>query len=90
MDPHRKAWNQQQQTLRQSLTRLDDPSRAIELFLSQHAMLHAAGMSQMGLYSFEDETLAGLTVPHMRQLPRNLDHSIAWVHWHMTASRMPP
>ncbi len=84
MDPHRKSWNQQQQALRQSLTRLDDPAGAIELFLSQHAMLHTAGMSRMGLYSFEDETLAGLTVPQMRILPRNLDHSIAWVLWHMT------
>ena len=84
VDPHRKSWNQQQQALRQSLTRLDDHPRAIELFLSQHAMLHAAGMSQMGLYSFEDEILAGLTVPQMRRVPRTLDHSIAWVLWHMT------
>ena len=84
MEPHRKSWNQQQQALRQSLTCLDDPPQAIELFLSQHAVLHTAGMSRMGLYSFEDETLAGLTVPQMRILPRNLDHSIAWVFWHMT------
>jgi hypothetical protein len=84
MDPRRKEWNQQQQTLRQSLTCLDDPPKAIEYFLSQHAMLHAAGMSGMGLWSFEDETLDGLTEQQMRIIPRNLDHSIAWVLWHMT------
>jgi len=57
MDPRRKAWNQQQQALRQSLARLDELPKAIDLFLNQHAMLHAAGMSRMGLWSFEDETL---------------------------------
>jgi len=84
MDPQRKAWNQQQQALRQSLARLDDLPGVIELFLGQHAMLHAAGMSRMGLYSFQDEILAGLTVAQMRLIPRNFDHSIAWVVWHMT------
>jgi hypothetical protein len=84
MDPHRKAWNLQQQALRQSLTSLENPSEAIEIFLRQHAMLHTAAMSGMALYSFEDETLAGLTGPQMRTIPRNLDHSIAWVIWHMT------
>ena len=84
MDPRRKAWNQQQQNLRQSLTGLEDPPGAIELFLSQHAMLHATGMSQMGLWSFEDETLDGLTEQQMRLIPHNFDHSIAWVLWHMT------
>jgi hypothetical protein len=84
MDARRKSWNQQQQVLRQSLASLDNLPRAIDLFLSQHAMLHAAGMSQMGLMSFEDEILGGLAEQQMRIIPRNLDHSIAWVLWHMT------
>ena len=84
MDARRKTWNQQQQALRQSLASLDNPPKAIELFLSQHAMLHTAGVSQMGLRSFEDEILDGLTSQQMRIIPRNLDHSIAWALWHMT------
>jgi hypothetical protein len=84
MNLQRKAWNQQQQALRQRLTRLDDPPGAIELFLRQHAMLHSAGMSRIGVYSFEDETLAGLSAAQMRIIPHKLDHSIAWVLWHMT------
>ena len=84
MDVHRKSWNQQQHALRQSLASLDNPPKAIELFLSQHAMLHTIGMSQMGLWSFEDEILDGLTSQQMRIIPRNLDHSIAWALWHMT------
>ena len=84
MEPHRKTWNQQQQAFRQSLARLDDLPGTIALFLNQHAMLHAASLSQAGLYSFEDETLARLSEQQMRLIPRNLDHSIAWALWHMT------
>jgi hypothetical protein len=84
MDARRKSWNQQQQVLRQSLASLNNLPRAIDLFLRQHAMMHAAGMSQMGLRSFEDEILGGLAEQQMRIIPRNLDHSIAWVLWHMT------
>jgi DinB superfamily len=84
MDTHRKAWNQQQQALRQSLTSLENLSGAIEIFLRQHAMLHAGGMSEMDLWSFEDETLDGLSDQQMRIIPGNLEHSITWVVWHMT------
>jgi len=84
MDPHRKAWNQQQQLLRQSLERLEDLPKAIELFLCQHAMLYSADISQMGLWSFEDEILEGLSEQQMRIIPAGAEHSIAWVIWHMT------
>jgi hypothetical protein len=84
MEPRRKAWNQQQQALRHSLAGLDESPKAIELFLSQHAMLHTAGMAQMGLWSYEDEILEGLTSQQMRSIPGKLEHSVAWVVWHMT------
>jgi hypothetical protein len=84
MDARRRSWNQQQQALRQSLASLEDPPKAIELFLNQHAMLHATRLSQMGLWSFEDEIMEGLTSQQIRTIPRTLEHSIAWVVWHMT------
>lgn len=84
MDPHRREWNQQQQALRQQLARAETHAQAIELFLNQHAMVHAAGMSGSGLWSFEDEALNGVGAPHMRLIPQNGDHSIAWLVWHMT------
>jgi hypothetical protein len=31
-----------------------DSQEAVELFLSQHAMVHSAAMSGTGSYSFED------------------------------------
>jgi hypothetical protein len=102
MEPRRKAWNQQQQVLRQSLTRpydhpgsiqkpdqeaqfSDGVQRTVELFLDQHAMVHAAGMSpQAGRWSFEDEALQGLSGQQMRLTPPGCEHSIAWVIWHLT------
>lgn len=84
MDAHRKEWNLKQQALRKALTRLDDPQKAMELFLSQHAMVHSAEMSHAGLWSFEDEVLEGVTGQKMRLIPRNGEHSIVWMIWHMT------
>ena len=82
--PDRKFWNEQQKVLRKSLTHPDQHSRAIELFVDQHARMHAAGMSGAGLWSFEDEVLERVSEKQMRLIPRNGQHSIAWVVWHMT------
>jgi len=84
MDARHKSWNLQQQTLRQSLAAREDFPRANEVFLNQLAMVHAAGMSQMGSWSFEDEILDGLDEEQLRSIPGKCDHSIAWVVWHMT------
>jgi hypothetical protein len=84
MNPDRELWNQQQQALRQILARPGSHLEAIELFLSQHAMVHATKMSNSGLWSFEDEILDGLSGQKLRLIPRNSDHSIAWIIWHMT------
>jgi hypothetical protein len=84
MNPDRKFWNQQQQALRQNLAHAESFQKAIELFLRQHAMVHAAEMSQTGLWSFEDEILEDITGEQMRLIPDNCDHSIAWILWHMT------
>ena len=56
-NPNREFWNEQQQALRQALLHADDPSAAVELFLSQHAMVHSAQMSRSGLWSFADEAV---------------------------------
>jgi len=46
MNPNQKLWNQQLQTLRRALSRPEDHPEAIELFLSQHAMVHSAKMAR--------------------------------------------
>ena len=82
MDPHRKQWNEQQQALQHSLAKPD--AQTIPLFLTQHAMLHTAQMSGVGLYSFEDEVWHDLSEATFRRVPRPGEHSIAWMVWHVT------
>jgi hypothetical protein len=83
MDLARKHWNQQQQVLQHLLNRGEDFPRAIELFLSQHAVLHAAEMSQAGFATFEDEIWLGLSEAVARVIPKGAEHSIAWNFWHL-------
>jgi hypothetical protein len=83
MNPDRKLWNQQQQALRQNFAHGDNHQKVMELFLSQHAMVHSAEMSHTGLWSFEDEVLEGVGEQQMRLIPHNCDHSIVWILWHI-------
>jgi hypothetical protein len=83
MDPQRKFWNEQQQILREGLTHPEDHPEAIDLFLSQHAMVHSAGMAQSSLWSFDDEIWQDLTEQAVRHIPRDCEHSIAWLLWHI-------
>lgn len=83
MDPNRKHWNEQQKLLRQALPRSGDHQRAIDLFLRQHAMVHQAEMSQMGLHSFADEAWLDASEEIIRCIPPKFEHSIAWIIWHI-------
>lgn len=83
MNPNRKHWNEQQQLLQKALLRGNNHRQAIELFLEQHARLHADSMAETGAWSFEDEVLDGLNAASMRCIPKNSEHSIAWILWHL-------
>jgi hypothetical protein len=84
MDQNRKIWNDQQKRLRQAFNNPVNHRQALELFLSQHAMVHGVEMSDAGLWSFADEVWHGLTEKDIRQIPSDGEHSIAWIFWHMT------
>lgn len=82
-ESYRKIYLKQQSELR---TLMKDPNQfteAIQLFFSQHAMLHSMLMAQTEPWSFEDEILDDLSQEEMRRIPRNQDHSIAWNIWHI-------
>jgi hypothetical protein len=80
----RKTWNVNQQILQRLLNKGEDFPDAIELFLIQHAVLHAGEMAQAGYPTFEDEIWDGLTVSAARCIPPKAEHSIAWIFWHLT------
>ena len=83
MHPDRKNWNAQQQVLQRLLTRGVDFPRAVELFLSQHAVLHASEMAQTGFATFEDEIWQDLSEEAARCIPRGAEHSVVWNFWHL-------
>jgi len=82
MDANRKLWNSGQQKLRRALSS-SDHQQAIELFLTQHGMLHAKKVSRMDLHSFEDELWQGLDEETFRRIPLKSEHSIAWILFHI-------
>lgn len=83
MDTNRKLWNEGQQELRKALSGSGDSQSAVSLFLKQHAMVHADQVSQVGLFSFAGDVWNGLSDPQIRMIPRNGEHSIAWMIWHL-------
>jgi len=83
MDSNRKLWNEQHKRLRQILGKPDHHGTAIALFLRQHAMVHQADMSQMGLPSFADEVWQRATEFMLRCVPPEFEHSIVWLIWHI-------
>lgn len=82
IDPNRKLWNEQMQALQRALARPGDHQAALELFLKQHAMVHASEMSQTGYYSFDDELWLDLREEKARIIPPKGEHSIVWMMWH--------
>ncbi len=61
----------------------DEFRKAIDLFLAQHATVHASEVAACGLYSFDDELWQGLSEEAARCIPKNGEHSIAWMIWHI-------
>jgi hypothetical protein len=82
MDLHRKSWNQGQQALRSALSHPAEHQHALELFLNQHAALHARALTQPGVFYFDDELWQGLPDEAARLIPLKGEHSIAWMIWH--------
>lgn len=85
MDANRQNWNHRQQALRTALKRKANHAQALDLFLAQHAAVHAGAVSAApGGWSFEEEVFAGLSDSAALALPPKMEHSIAWLLWHVT------
>jgi hypothetical protein len=83
MNQNRQNWNAQQQQLRQALNHPADFELVIDLFLRQHAAVHAAQMSGTAGWSFADEVWRDLNPGVARRVSSGGDHSIAWLTWHI-------
>ncbi|WP_147275078.1 hypothetical protein [Paenibacillus prosopidis] len=56
----RKAWNEKHKLLTEILLKPDEHSRAVQLFLSQHALLHSSEVGDVGKPTLEGELLNNL------------------------------
>lgn len=83
MESYRKTWNKRQTELRDLLRSYTQHEKAMAMFLSQHAQLHSADMTGSELWSFEDWICEGLSEAQFRLIPRDGEHSIAWILWHI-------
>jgi hypothetical protein len=83
MNPNRRHWNQGQQLLQRALARPGDHPEWKDLFLAQHAVLHASPLAAGAGWSFDDEVWQGLGEAAARCLPPGGEHSIAWMTWHI-------
>jgi hypothetical protein len=83
MDENRKLWNERQKQLQAALKKKVDHARVVELFITQHAMVHAPGLGEPGLWSFDEELWQDLREEKARRLPPGGEHSIAWMVWHV-------
>lgn len=82
-ESYRKLCLKQQSELRKMMANPDLHEEVMQLFFSQHAMLHSAIMAQTEPWSFEDEVLDDLSEAEIRRIPKNQDHSVAWNIWHI-------
>ena len=82
-ESYRKLCLKQQSELRKLMKDPNQHIEAMQLFFSQHAMLHSAIMAGTEPWSFEDEVLDDLSWAEIRRIPKNQDHSIVWNIWHI-------
>lgn len=83
MDTNRTQWNDNQKQLRKLLKQPHRLNDAIQLFLAQHAPLHAREVSGESGWNLEEEIWLGLDEAAFRCVPAGQEHSIAWCTWHL-------
>lgn len=79
----RKEWNTRQKKLRPLLSKPSQHQQAIDLFLTQHAVLHSENLSPAAAWSYEDLLLDSLDENDFRRLLPNEEHTVAWHIWHI-------
>ena len=83
IETYRKLCLKQQTELRKKLLNEDSYDEAMELFMTQHAMLHSARMAQSGSWSLADYVFSEISEERIRRIPHCSEHSIAWNIWHI-------
>ncbi|WMT42789.1 DinB family protein [Paenibacillus sp. D2_2] len=83
----RKHWNENHQQLTSLIFMVDKHVQAVDLFLTQHALLYSSQMNGSGVTTLEDHLLNQMTEQAFRTYPVKVPgtkNSIAWHLWHIT------
>lgn len=83
----RKLWNENHKKLTGMILKPNEHKNAIDLFLSQHSLVHASEMSTSSVITLEDELLREIKEEVFRKYPvvaPDTKNSIAWHLWHIT------
>ena len=83
----RKEWNQNHKKLTSIILKPNEHKTAVAIFLNQHRLLHASGMSNSPVATLEDDLMNDMSEEIFRQYPAeapDTKNSIAWHLWHVT------
>ena len=83
----RKTWNENHKILTDIILKPNEHSKAVQLFLSQHALLHSSSVAEENQVTLVDEMLMNLDEVAFRMYPvlnPDTKNSIAWHLWHIT------
>ena len=82
----RRIWNHNHKILTEIILNPVEHSQAIQLFLSEHALLHSSSLGEAEQDTLEDAMLRNLDEPAFRHYPApnpDTKNSIAWHLWHI-------
>jgi len=83
----RKIWNDNHKKLTEIILNPNEHENAIELFLSQHALLYSSKMIKPERMTLEDELFQNIKEETLRKYPvtcPDTRNSIVWHLWHIT------
>ncbi|BCG59261.1 DinB family protein [Paenibacillus sp. URB8-2] len=81
-----RAWSENHRELNEIISKPQEYSQAIHLFLSLHAWLHSSEVGNEGKQTLKDVVVENLTEKSLRKYPvtiPNTKNSIAWHLWHI-------
>lgn len=82
----KRNWNMNHKTLTNAILKKEKHKESIQLFLSQHSLLHSSSFGKTTNTTLEDVLLQDLKETVFRQYPATIPdtkNSIAWHYWHI-------
>jgi len=79
-----RTLNPLHKNLREAFKSHADPQVITAHFLKLHGILHSKVVAPEASWSYEDDLLNDLDEEGFRRIPKNREHSVVWVVWHLS------